>query len=90
MDFVQIQEELGNQKEAIQLLEEWEGKYPEEGKELYIEHACILLKMEQKQVELKALFHKMERLPGIEQDARYEIIKKQMNGYQNVTEWRIE
>ncbi|MBR6328337.1 MAG: serine/threonine protein kinase [Lachnospiraceae bacterium] len=80
-DFVYIKDELGQQKEALQYLEEWEREHPESGKEFYFAHACMLLKSAGNEQSLERLYRRMKDSREVREDFRYEEISRQIMSY---------
>jgi len=80
-DLVSMKNELGEEEEAIELLEEWEKLHPEEGLELYFFHMCMLLKHEGNEGKVSKLYEKICQIPGATEDFRFDEIESQVLKY---------
>ena len=81
LDLVSIKEELGENEAALEYLRNFEKGRPQPGIEVYVAHACILLKNQGNGKELRELYEKMSDNDEFKTNFRYDELRRQMDVY---------
>ncbi|MBQ3785803.1 MAG: hypothetical protein II799_00855 [Lachnospiraceae bacterium] len=81
LDLVSIKEELGEDEKALMYLRNFEENNPRPGMEVYVAHACILLKAGGNGKEMKKLYEKMSDNTEFKENSRYGELRRQMEIY---------
>ncbi|MBR4174427.1 MAG: hypothetical protein IKR56_03720 [Lachnospiraceae bacterium] len=81
LDLVSIKEELGEDEKALMYLRNFEENNPKPGMEVYVAHACILLKAGGNGKEMKELYEKMSDNTEFKENSRYGELRRQMEIY---------